>query len=106
MLKSIFGTVIALGLAAGTAAAQDSFKVAANLASVLGAERPCGLSFKPEAIETFIAKNVAADDMGFPSTLSTMTGGAEYGFENMSAGAKVAQCAQVKRVAKSYGFID
>lgn len=43
--------------------------------------------------------------MSFPSTLQLMTGGAEYELEEMSKSALTAHCTQIRRIAKSYGFI-
>jgi len=65
----------------------------------------CGLAYDQDAIQSFIEKNVPASDMDFSAELSTMTGGTKYENENMTESEKTARCTQVKRVAKSYGFI-
>tara|TARA_R110002020_G_scaffold10801_22_gene41076 strand:- start:5005 stop:5337 length:333 start_codon:yes stop_codon:yes gene_type:complete len=82
----------------------DSMMLASQLGSVLAAEDFCGFDFDQAAIAAFIEAKVAADDMAFPSTLSTMTDGHRYQQESMSASAKTAHCTQIGRVAVSYGF--
>jgi len=86
-------------------AAADSTQKAMELGSVLAAEEPCGLAYDPEGIDRWIAANVAADDMGFASTLSLMTRGMARDVAGMSESARRAHCAQTARVARSFGFI-
>lgn len=100
------GVIAVIMLIVGPALADtDSFTLATELASVIGSEQDCGLSFDQPAIEKYIADHVKADDMSFPSTLQMMIPATRYQFASMSASAKTAQCAQVRRIAKSYGFI-
>ena len=101
--------VIALFLALPTVAgaqSMESMNIASNLGSVLASEEKCGLSYSQPAIETYIDKNVPADDMGFASTLSMMTQGHEVQIEEMSPSALTAHCSQINRVSKSYGFTE
>lgn len=84
----------------------DRFQLAQALGAVLGSESVCALSYNPAAIEAFIEERVPADDMQFPSILATMTQGAGYDLEEMSDSAKTAHCAQIRRIAKSYGFVE
>jgi hypothetical protein len=93
-------------IAAQTAVRADSLEFATHLGNMLASESVCGLSYKAEAIEGLIAKKVKADDIEFPSTLNVMTSGSEYQLRDLTASAKVAHCAQVRRAAKAYGFID
>lgn len=79
--------------------------LANELGTVIGSEAACGLTFDQGAIAAFIEDEVAADDMGFASTLTMMVQGQEYMIEEMSKSARTAHCTQVARVAKSYGFI-
>jgi hypothetical protein len=97
----------ALGLAPDIAAAQrlESMTLANNLGTVLSSEQFCGLEFNQQAIQAFIEKNVKADDMGFAGTLQMMISGHQVENQQMSPSAKTAHCAQIARVAKSYGFI-
>ena len=97
--------VAALSLGA-TAQGLGSMQVANDLGSVLASETACELKFNQAAIAAYIDANVEATDMGFASNLSTMTSGHEYRLRDMSTSAKTAHCAQISRVAKSYGFID
>ena len=78
--------------------------LALKLGSVIGSEEFCGLSYDQEAIEAFIEKNVAANDMEFAPTLNTMVGGGEVENREMSPSEKTAHCTQTRRVAKSFGF--
>lgn len=82
----------------------DSMTLANDLGSVLAAEEACGLSYDQAAISSFIEKNVPAEDMSFPSLLQTMVAGHEYSWPDMSRSAQTASCAQIGRIAKSYGF--
>jgi hypothetical protein len=88
-----------------TSASADSTNIAIQLGNILGSEEPCGLSYDPAAIEAFIEKNVAADDMEFPGTLDMMTRAATRQIKEQGASAKTAHCSQVRRVAKANGFI-
>lgn len=99
----------ALMLGATTPAhAQDfeSMTLATNLGSVLASEDLCELTYNQDAISAFIEKEVDADDMSFPSTLQVMVQGQDFQNQSMSASAKTAHCAQIKRVARSYGFTE
>jgi len=84
---------------------RNSTQVALELGTVLAAEDFCGLSYDQEMIASYIEKNVAADDMGFPSTLQLLTAGKQSEHKNMSATAKAAHCTQIRRAAKANGFI-
>ncbi|TVR11858.1 MAG: signal recognition particle [Salinarimonadaceae bacterium] len=82
----------------------DSMTLANQLGDVLASEELCGLSYDHDAIERFIEERVAADDMSFTPMLRMMTDGATYTQDEMSESAKRAHCAQIRRVARSYGF--
>jgi hypothetical protein len=73
---------------------------------VLGSEDFCNLKYDQDAIKKFIDKNVKKDDVQFSSTLRMMTDGTQYQNTDMSQSAKTAHCAQIERVARSYGFIQ
>lgn len=106
MLRNI---IIYLILISNPVAAQSSFESmekANNLGTVLGSEDFCGIEFNQVAIAKWIAENVSADDMAFPSTLSMMIDGTSYEFDSYSASRKTAHCAQIRRISKSYGFIE
>lgn len=106
-MKYAFGLVFALLMTAPVAAqSMSSMTLANNLGTVLASEEFCGLTYNQSAIKAFIEKSVKADDMSFPSTLSSMTMGAKYSLKDMSPSDKTARCAQVARIAKSYGFIS
>lgn len=94
-------------LAASTATAQDfkSMQLAHELGSVIASEEACSLSYDQAAIAAFIEKKVRADDMAFSGQLNVQTSGIGYQLKSMSASAKTAHCTQIRRVAKSYGFI-
>lgn len=100
--------VLAAALAIATPAAASDFRsmqLATELGNMLGSEEACGLSYDQAAIERFIEGKVAADDMSFPSTLNMMAEGARFNLEGMSASAKTAHCTQIRRAARSHGFI-
>jgi hypothetical protein len=79
-------------------------QLATNLGTVLAAEEFCGMKYDGNAIAAFIEKNVAANDMSFPSTLKMMVDGSKFNLSGMSTSEKVAHCSQIKRIAQSYGF--
>jgi len=102
--------VAALVSASWPAAAQMSdlerLQVATDLGTVLGSEAACDLSYDHSAIAAFVEERVPADDMAFPSTLNMMAGGTEFEVQGMSQSLKTAHCTQIRRIAKSYGFIE
>lgn len=105
-MKRTIICLAAIGSATAAFAQNDfeSMQIATDLGSVLASEEMCGLNYDQSAIEAFIVDKVPADDMGFASTLHMMTEGSKFNMKSMSASAKSAHCAQIKRVAKSYGF--
>ncbi|MBU2533339.1 MAG: signal recognition particle [Alphaproteobacteria bacterium] len=95
-------------LLASSAAAQsmNSSQVAIDLGTVLASEDACGLTYDQAAITGYIEDKVEADDMSFPSTLQMMTESTRYDIEDMSTSSLTAHCAQIRRIAKSYNFVD
>jgi hypothetical protein len=89
-----------------SAASLDSFTLATALGDVLASESFCGLSYDQDAIKKFIDEHVHPNDMQFPSTLRMMTDGSQMQNDSMSPSEKTAHCAQITRVARSYGFIQ
>jgi hypothetical protein len=65
-----------------------------RLGSVIGSEEFCGLSYDQAAIQSFIEKNVSADDMEFAASLNMMIGGTKVENDQMSPSAKTAHCTQ------------
>lgn len=104
MKRSLVFFASIIGAGAASAQGLQSMQIANDLGTVLASEEVCGLSYDQAAIEAFIAKKVSADDMSFASTLNMMVMGSEAQIGDMSASAKTAHCAQIRRVAKSYGF--
>lgn len=94
----------ALIVLAGKPAAAGEPNLALNLGTVLGSEEFCGLTYDQGAIEAFIEKRVAADDMSFAAELNTMTNGTKIENQDMSPSEKTAHCTQIRRVAKAFGF--
>lgn len=99
--------VCGLVLGAPGAMAQDlnSMMRAQELATVLAAETVCGLTLDQAGIEAWIAQNVADTDLSFAGTLQVMTQGAAFQANGMTAAAKTAHCAAVKRTAGTMGLI-
>lgn len=108
-MKPALSAVLALVLFASTPAdaqSLESMDLASNLGTVLASEEFCGLSYEQDAIAAFIEQNVNASDMGFASILQLMTDGHAYSLKELSPSARTAHCTQIRRVAKSYGFIS
>ncbi|MCW8059312.1 signal recognition particle [Agrobacterium tumefaciens] len=100
-----FVLLLVFATAALAAPKKGSSSVALELGTVLAAEEFCGLSYDTDKVTSFIEENVAADDMRFASTLQLMTAGKQSEHKDMTATAKAAHCAQIRRVAKANGFI-
>lgn len=100
------GYLTAVLLLAGSLPAwAESDRAALDLATVLAAESFCGLAFDQAAIAGWIEKNVAADDMGFNSSLRLFVAGKEFEQKSIGPSEKTALCAQTARVARAYGFL-
>lgn len=106
-MKRILG-VVAFSLLSSSAVAQsiETMKLASDLGTLIAAEEFCGLSYDQAAIEAYIEKNVPADDLSFASQLNLMIQGSRFEHSSMSASAKTAHCAQIKRSAKSHSFTN
>jgi hypothetical protein len=98
-------TVLALAASGDAARGQGSMRLAIDLGDVLGSETICGLTYDQAGIAAFIEKSVPANDMSFTSNLRMMTDAAQSENAELSGSAKTAHCAQITRVARSYGFI-
>jgi hypothetical protein len=105
MSKLLALLIFNTGLCSSTAfAAKDSTQTAMELGSVLASEELCGLTYDQKEIENFIVDHIDENDMGFSSTLETMTMGSKFQFENLSTSQRTARCVQIRRVAKKFGF--
>ena len=106
MRRGVLLTVVAcLASASAFAGSLDSMNLANELGSIIASEKACGLTYDQAAISSFIESKVSASDMSFPSALNMMVKGNAVQIEDMSPSAKTAHCTQVRRVAKSYGFV-
>lgn len=83
----------------------ETMQLATNLGTVIAAEAYCGLSYDQAAVAAYIERKVKPDDMSFPSTLQMMIEGSKFQLQSMSPSAKTAHCAQIKRIAATFGFI-
>lgn len=81
-------------------------RLAQELADVIGSEEACGLTYNQDAIERFIDDRVRDDDMGFTNNLNLFTQGARFNIAEMSESSLTAHCRQIRRVARSFGFIE
>jgi hypothetical protein len=90
----------------GSQAQQRSYAVADALGNVLASEKLCKLQYNQQAIKTFIDAHVQKDDMKFPGTLAMKIRIYQTQNETMSGSAKTAHCAQIERVARSFGLIQ
>lgn len=91
-----------LGLWPAIVCAEDE---AMRLATVLAAEKPCSLSYNGGAIEAWIEANVPGDDLDFAGDLRMYISVREFEWRSIETSEKLAQCAQTRRVAKSFGFL-
>jgi hypothetical protein len=98
--------IMLLGFAVSPAYAQtpDSADADTELASVLASEEPCGLSYDQDAISRWIERHVRPDDMSFTSALPLETLGFGEEIKTMTPSTLTAHCAQIRRIAKTFGF--
>ena len=96
----ILATALAL---ASPAMADNDF--AFDLGNVLGSEAACGLAYDAGAIERLVAKRTEPSDMDFLSSMNLAADVMTRDVEKMSASRRAAHCAQVRRVAESFGFL-
>ncbi len=99
---------IALFACCATAQANDlaTMQLASGLGSVLAGEEACGLVYDQTAIEKFVSDKVPAGNLNFPGTLNMMVTSSKMELDGMTQSQKTANCTQVKRAAKAYGFIQ
>ncbi len=95
----------AVGLWAAEVCAQSAYRVATDLGQVIGSEEACGLAFDQAAIEAYIAANVPADAMDFTVTLNAEANVLRRRIVDWPKSRVTAHCAQIARVAKTYGFV-
>jgi hypothetical protein len=106
-VRPFLTSLLTLGaLGSASAASMESLNLARALGDVLASESFCGLSYNQDAIKKFIDEHVNKNDMEFSTTLRMMTDGSQYENDSMSVSEKTAHCAQITRVARSYGFIE
>jgi hypothetical protein len=98
--------MIGLLILAASGPARAGEDLAEALGDVLASEDICNLHYDQDAIKKFIDAHVKADDMEFPSRLKSETSLSRYANKKMSQSEKTAHCAQISRVARSYGFIQ
>lgn len=84
----------------------DPDKAASSLGNVLASEEVCQLHYDQAAIATWVETNIAETDMEFPATLARMVRGFKYELGEQSPSERTAHCAQVRRLAKTFGFTN
>lgn len=102
----LFRTIVVAALLVPAVANADSDGVALALGSVIAGEQPCDLHYEQAAIQRYIADAVPSSDMGFANTLGIIVRASTSEIRQMGESEKTAFCAQTRRVAQHYGFID
>ena len=102
---AVYTLAAATVLSTGTPQAQDTMIVAKDLGMILASEEYCGLTYDQTAIASWIEQNVPVEDMGFASTLNTMTSGSRYLLEEQTTSQKTAHCTAIARTARKFGFV-
>jgi len=97
--------IAGLVLSASALSAQAS-DFTEGLAWVVAADRTCGLTYKPEALQAMIEANVAADDLDFARDLNHHVYLDNLALDRMTDATKAALCVQVERAARAHGLID
>jgi hypothetical protein len=98
--------VMALLCSQSVAASLESDKAASSLGNVLANEEACQLVYNQAAIATWIEQNVAETDMEFPEALARNVRVFKRELADQSPSERTAHCVQVRRVAKTFGFIE
>ncbi|MGV8832554.1 MAG: hypothetical protein ACOH2N_11300 [Devosia sp.] len=106
MKQLLFGIGICLAVTGAASAQNSSYDFAMNLGMILASEGACDMTFRQDAVDAYIADNVAADDMEFPTNLSAGMTMGQYRIEEFTKTARAAHCGQVRRIALSHGFIE
>lgn len=106
MIRAIVVALAPILATSALAQSSDTFMLSSELGSVIAAEEFCGLTYDQNAIAAFIENKVPADDMGFAGMLNMQVIGHGAMQEDMTPSLKTAHCAQMGRVARSYGFTD
>lgn len=104
-LKLIGEAVLVVLAVAGPAAAETDMQLALDLGDVVGSEGICGMKFEQPAIAAFIEARVPADDTRFIGIMNTAANVMDKKFARFSASQQTAHCTQMRRVAKSFGFV-
>lgn len=91
----------------GIAAAEDADPMLPfSLGDLIGSEKACGLAFDQSAIERFIEARAPAADLEFMGNVDGSAAIAASDFAGFTESQKTAHCAQARRVARNYGFIE
>lgn len=102
----IAATIFLVASGQTLAGSMESMQAATSLGNIIASEEVCELHYNQEAITAWVEKNISESDMDFPSTLTMMVQGSEYQIKEQSPSARTAHCAQVRRVAKKFGFVQ
>lgn len=105
MLRKSLAIASVIAGFSSAAHAETAWSFVNNLSLVIVSEKACGLKYDQSAIAAFIEKNVPKDDMTFASNLKLASGSNSRDVGTMGESEKTAHCTQIKRVAKTYGFI-
>jgi hypothetical protein len=79
---------------------------ASELASLLGSDEACGLTFDQAAVQKYIDDYVDPSDIGYSERLGTFIGMTRRDFRDVSKDEKTIRCYLIRRTAKHYGFIN
>lgn len=105
MRSVFFGLSLAAALATPARADLKTFALAQKIAPVIASEKGCGLALDQSAIEAWIEQNVPSGAMEFTNELNMLIRSNSREVDAMGASQKTAHCAQVRRVAKTFGLI-
>ncbi|MGY5809978.1 signal recognition particle [Rhizobium sp. LEGMi198b] len=105
-MKSVIWVMALVAVFPCSSYAEDSMIVTTQLGALLAAEDACSMSYDKDAIQRYIEKKVAADDLNFASMLPLMVKGQQVQIEQMSDSSKSAFCIQQRRAAKKLGFVQ
>lgn len=107
MRHALIAIVLIFASAADAQTAADrAAQAALDLGSALGAERPCGLTYDPAKVSSFIKSRIPPGDAYIAGAMTTASSATKAQIGEMSATEKLAYCQVMERSARASGLLD
>jgi hypothetical protein len=80
----------------------DRDMMLAEIGTIVGSEKACGLHFNQGALERFVTKFIEPEDLHFTSMFNIYVETTAYQLRNMSPAALTVHCAQIRQVVHQF----